>query len=92
MILRPFMVLVESVSILIRPLTLSVRLVANILAGHLILTIIGEGLRLTTYFLGGFACRIAILVLEIAVAFIQGYVLIILCTLYLIEVFIVEFL
>jgi F-type H+-transporting ATPase subunit a len=86
-VLSPFIVLVETVSILIRPLTLSVRLVANILAGHLILTIIGEGMRWATFCLGGFTLITAILVLEIAVAFIQGYVLIILCTLYLIEVF-----
>nr|QTA71726.1 ATP synthase F0 subunit 6 [Rectidens sumatrensis] len=42
--LCPLMVLIETVSILIRPVTLAVRLVANITMGHLMLSLVGEHL------------------------------------------------
>ncbi len=40
--LMPFIVLIELVSSLIRPLTLSVRLAANMVAGHLLLTLLSS--------------------------------------------------
>jgi len=40
--LNPFLVIIETVSILVRPITLSVRLTANIRAGHIVLTLIGN--------------------------------------------------
>lgn len=40
--LIPFMVLIELIRNRIRPLTLSVRLAANIIAGHLLLTLLGN--------------------------------------------------
>nr|AIC07022.1 ATP synthase F0 subunit 6 [Lamprotula gottschei] len=43
MLLCPLMVLIESTSILIRPITLAVRLVANITMGHLVLSLMGAG-------------------------------------------------
>ena len=86
--LMPFIVLIELVSSLIRPLTLSVRLVANILAGHLLLTLLRRGstsaslavlrIILVAFFL--LRC------LERAVATIQAYVFTILSTLYVREV------
>lgn len=45
MVLAPFMVLIESVSLVIRPFTLAVRLMANMLAGHLILSLVSAPLR-----------------------------------------------
>jgi len=39
--LNPFLVLAESLSILVRPITLSFRLAANITAGHVVLRLIG---------------------------------------------------
>ncbi len=42
--LCPLMVLIETVSVVIRPITLSVRLVANITMGHLMLSLVGESL------------------------------------------------
>nr|URW98535.1 ATP synthase 6 [Antarctophthirus microchir] len=39
-LLSPFLVLVEIVSLLIQPISLSVRLMANLLAGHIILTLL----------------------------------------------------
>nr|YP_010833239.1 ATP synthase F0 subunit 6 [Philine kinglipini]WFG53986.1 ATP synthase F0 subunit 6 [Philine kinglipini] len=40
--LVPFLVLIETVSILIRPLTLTVRLIANISAGHIVLSLVAN--------------------------------------------------
>nr|YP_001816807.1 ATP synthase F0 subunit 6 [Elysia chlorotica]ACB70186.1 ATP synthase F0 subunit 6 [Elysia chlorotica] len=40
--LIPFLVLVETVSTLIRPLTLTVRLIANISAGHIVMSLISN--------------------------------------------------
>ena len=84
----PFMVLIELVSSFIRPLTLSVRLVANIVAGHLLLTLLRRGRRragllvLSTIILALFLLSC----LERAVATIQAYVFTILSTLYVREV------
>uniref|UniRef100_A0AAU6QH90 ATP synthase subunit a n=1 Tax=Prionospio sp. 5 MH-2023 TaxID=3059273 RepID=A0AAU6QH90_9ANNE len=39
--LNPFLILIETVSTLVRPVTLSVRLAANMSAGHIVLTLIG---------------------------------------------------
>jgi F-type H+-transporting ATPase subunit a len=86
--LMPFMVLIELVSSFIRPLTLSVRLVANIVAGHLLLTLLRRGRRragllvLSTIILALFLLSC----LERAVATIQAYVFTILSTLYVREV------
>lgn len=85
--LAPFLVLVERLSTLIRPLTLAFRLTANICAGHLILTVVGTLLSpmiitpslATLPTLGG---HIALFTLEIAVCLIQAYVFTLLLTLY----------
>lgn len=77
-VLIRFIVLVERVRLLIRPLTLRVRLIANITAGHLIL-----GLIASNYFISlNYIRQVIILFLEILVSFIQAYVFIILLTLY----------
>uniref|UniRef100_A0AAU6QG68 ATP synthase subunit a n=1 Tax=Prionospio sanmartini TaxID=3050092 RepID=A0AAU6QG68_9ANNE len=39
--LNPFLILIETVSTLVRPVTLSVRLAANMSAGHIVLTLVG---------------------------------------------------
>jgi len=41
-ILMPFIVVIETIRNIIRPLTLAVRLSANIIAGHLLLTLLGN--------------------------------------------------
>nr|ARO34935.1 ATP synthase F0 subunit 6 [Pachycephus cruentatus] len=87
-ILMPFMVIIESISNLIRPGTLAVRLTANMIAGHLILTLIsstGPSMNMILIILMIFA-QILLLLLETAVAFIQAYVFSILSTLYLNEI------
>ena len=84
-ILMPFIVIIESISLIIRPLTLSIRLTANIIAGHLLLTLLGSsGLNISNslmLFLLIFT-QILLYFLEIAVSIIQAYVFSILSTLY----------
>lgn len=87
-VLIPFIVCIETISNVIRPGTLAVRLTANIIAGHLLLTLIGNtGNSLSTFLLSFLIFgQIALLVLESAVAIIQSYVFAILSTLYSREV------
>jgi len=79
-----FMVLIETISSLIRPITLSVRLAANMIAGHLLLTLLGNQTAVRGIILipGMLFAQIALLVLECAVAIIQSYVFIVLSSLY----------
>nr|AVN67810.1 ATP synthase F0 subunit 6 [Ischnoptera bilunata] len=87
-VLMPFMVCIETISNIIRPGTLAVRLAANMIAGHLLLTLLGNtGPHLTTPLLMLLiSTQIALLVLESAVAIIQSYVFAVLSTLYSSEV------
>nr|YP_009349991.1 ATP synthase F0 subunit 6 [Hexacentrus unicolor]AQM40165.1 ATP synthase F0 subunit 6 [Hexacentrus unicolor] len=87
-ILMPFMVCIETISNLIRPGTLAVRLAANMIAGHLLLTLLGNtGPTLSTSLLSVLVfAQIALLTLESAVAMIQAYVFAVLITLYSSEV------
>jgi F-type H+-transporting ATPase subunit a len=85
--LIPFIVLIETVRNLIRPLTLAVRLTANIVAGHLLIVLLNSAdpatpLALTPVL---FSAKQALLILEVAVAFIQAYVFSVLVTLYAAE-------
>nr|YP_010533840.1 ATP synthase F0 subunit 6 [Prophantis adusta]UXX47217.1 ATP synthase F0 subunit 6 [Prophantis adusta] len=87
-ILMPFMVLIETISNIIRPGTLAVRLTANMIAGHLLMTLLsGTGSKLPFYFvILLIIIQILLLILESAVAVIQSYVIAILSTLYSSEV------
>jgi F-type H+-transporting ATPase subunit a len=83
-VLISFMVLIETISNVIRPITLSVRLAANMIAGHLLMTLLGNqgvGAGLLT---GSVVVTssLMLLVLESAVALIQSYVFITLRVLY----------
>nr|UZZ44134.1 ATP synthase F0 subunit 6 [Marilia sp. XG-2021] len=82
--LMSFMVLIESISILIRPGTLAIRLMANMIAGHLLITLMSSSaLHLSNLLLFMLIlCQILLLTLESAVAVIQAYVFSILSTLY----------
>nr|WIL10241.1 ATP synthase F0 subunit 6 [Drilaster sp. 2 XYG-2023a] len=87
-VLMPFMVCIETISNIIRPGTLAVRLTANMIAGHLLLTLLGStgsklGLLMINLLL---ITQILLLILESAVAIIQSYVFSILSTLYSSEV------
>nr|UAT98135.1 ATP synthase F0 subunit 6 [Smerinthus planus] len=87
-ILMPFMVLIETISNIIRPGTLAVRLTANMIAGHLLMTLLSStGPNLSYIFiLMLIFIQILLLILESAVAIIQSYVITILSTLYSSEV------
>nr|AQP29760.1 ATP synthase F0 subunit 6 [Aderitotermes sp. BDIT109] len=86
--LMPFMVVIETISNLIRPGTLAVRLTANMIAGHLLLTLLGNnGPAMShTMLTVLIVAQILLLILEGAVAVIQSYVFAILSTLYSSEV------
>nr|AHX84194.1 ATP synthase F0 subunit 6 [Catocala sp. XY-2014] len=87
-ILMPFMVLIETISNIIRPGTLAVRLTANMIAGHLLMTLLSETGPNMNYYMIMFLVliQILLLILESAVAVIQSYVIAILSTLYSSEV------
>nr|YP_009529047.1 ATP synthase F0 subunit 6 [Ephestia elutella]AXU98854.1 ATP synthase F0 subunit 6 [Ephestia elutella] len=87
-ILMPFMVLIETISNIIRPGTLAVRLTANMIAGHLLMTLLsGTGSIMPSFLIPLLIIiQILLLILESAVAVIQSYVIAILSTLYSSEV------
>nr|QDP18034.1 ATP synthase F0 subunit 6 [Psedna nana] len=87
--LMSFMVLIETISNIIRPGTLAVRLAANMIAGHLLLTLLGNTGPLMSYNLMSILIfgQMLLLILESAVAMIQAYVFSILSTLYSSEVY-----
>nr|YP_010892055.1 ATP synthase F0 subunit 6 [Frankliniella panamensis]WJO89738.1 ATP synthase F0 subunit 6 [Frankliniella panamensis] len=79
-----FMVLIELISTSIRPFTLSIRLMANMVSGHLLLTLMGNTMNLKTPLMVMFLAMIQFLLssLELGVSMIQAYVFCILLTLY----------
>nr|YP_009742410.1 ATP synthase F0 subunit 6 [Caloptilia theivora]QID90519.1 ATP synthase F0 subunit 6 [Caloptilia theivora] len=87
-ILMSFMVLIETISNIIRPGTLAVRLTANMIAGHLLLTLLSStGINMPLIMVNFLIfIQILLLTLESAVAIIQSYVISVLSTLYSSEV------
>nr|AFP16904.1 ATP synthase F0 subunit 6 [Elmidae sp. BMNH 840216] len=87
-VLMPFMVCIETISNIIRPGTLAIRLAANMIAGHLLLTLLGNtGSSMSLIMLNLLIItQILLLILESAVAIIQSYVFAVLSTLYSSEV------
>lgn len=85
LILMPFIVIIESISLIIRPVTLSVRLMANITAGHLLISLIGSSFTHITslnFIILAIFSQLILFILEISVSLIQAYVFTILSTLY----------
>jgi len=83
--LIPLMIPIELISHLARPLSLSVRLFANMTAGHVILSVL-FGLTIAGGLLIGwlpFAFTVALYALELGIAFIQAYIFTILTCVYL---------
>lgn len=88
-----FLVYIELMSYIIRPFSLSVRLFANMLAGHTLLAIVSS----FTVYIGAskiwfliiipFAFLGFIFLLEVGIAFIQSYVFLMLLCIYLNDVF-----
>nr|ALK26870.1 ATP synthase F0 subunit 6 [Protobothrops mucrosquamatus] len=88
--LIPFMVLIETVSLLMRPIALGVRLTANITAGHLLMTMVSSTtINLINTYISISSLTFILLslltLLELAVACIQAYVFVLLIILYLQE-------
>ncbi len=90
--IMPLITLIEVLSFLSRPLSLSVRLFANMLAGHITLKVFASFIGLLATSLGvvgwlmgilPFGMLIALTALELLVAFLQAYVFTILTCLYL---------
>nr|YP_009459952.1 ATP synthase F0 subunit 6 [Vipera berus]YP_010263860.1 ATP synthase F0 subunit 6 [Echis carinatus]YP_010263873.1 ATP synthase F0 subunit 6 [Echis coloratus]YP_010384462.1 ATP synthase F0 subunit 6 [Echis omanensis]AUT77196.1 ATP synthase F0 subunit 6 [Vipera berus]QHI42774.1 ATP synthase F0 subunit 6 [Vipera berus]QHI42825.1 ATP synthase F0 subunit 6 [Vipera berus]UGW52621.1 ATP synthase F0 subunit 6 [Echis carinatus]UGW52634.1 ATP synthase F0 subunit 6 [Echis coloratus] len=88
--LIPFMIMIETVSLLMRPMALGVRLTANITAGHLLMTMVGSAaINLINTYISMSLLTLTLLflltLLELAVACIQAYVFALLVILYLQE-------
>lgn len=89
MVLAPFLIVVEGISYVSRAISLGVRLAANLIAGHLLFSIISGfafsmlvgGLGLLGLF--PMVIMVFITLLEMAVAGIQAYVFCLLTTIYL---------
>uniref|UniRef100_A0A674K1H8 ATP synthase F(0) complex subunit a n=1 Tax=Terrapene triunguis TaxID=2587831 RepID=A0A674K1H8_9SAUR len=84
------LIIIETISLFIRPLALGVRLTANLTAGHLLiqLTSIASISLISTTFTLSVLTTITLLlltILELAVAIIQAYVFVLLLSLYLQE-------
>nr|AAV49530.1 ATPase subunit 6 [Ptilonorhynchus violaceus] len=89
-LLIPALILIETTSLLIRPLALGVRLTANLTAGHLLIQLISTATTtlMTTMpvvSLLTLAVLLLLTILEVAVAMIQAYVFVLLLSLYLQE-------
>nr|ACO92731.1 ATPase subunit 6 [Garrulax canorus canorus]ACO92737.1 ATPase subunit 6 [Garrulax canorus canorus]ACO92745.1 ATPase subunit 6 [Garrulax canorus canorus]ACO92863.1 ATPase subunit 6 [Garrulax canorus canorus]ACO92870.1 ATPase subunit 6 [Garrulax canorus canorus] len=88
--LIPALILIETTSLLIRPLALGVRLTANLTAGHLLIQLISTATvalftTMPMISLLTFLVLFLLTILEVAVAMIQAYVFVLLLTLYLQE-------
>ena len=84
-VLLPLIVVIEVISYLSRPVSLSVRLFANMMAGHTMMKVFG-GFVISLGIVGGWlplSFSIALTGLEILVAFLQAYVFAILTCIYL---------
>ena len=84
-VLLPLITIIEIISYLSRPVSLSVRLFANMMAGHTMLKVFG-GFVISLGLLGGWlplGFSVALTGLEILVAFLQAYIFAILTCIYL---------
>nr|WDE79119.1 ATP synthase subunit 6 [Zonotrichia albicollis] len=89
-LLIPALILIETTSLLIRPLALGVRLTANLTAGHLLIQLISTATTalfstMPVVSLLTFLILFLLTILEVAVAMIQAYVFVLLLSLYLQE-------
>nr|AWN56303.1 ATP synthase F0 subunit 6 [Neomegalotomus parvus] len=87
-LLMPFMVIIETISNIIRPGSLAVRLTANMIAGHLLMSLLGNNSINTSIFFMSliFIIQIILMLFESAVSLIQAYVFSVLSTLYSSEI------
>nr|YP_010938093.1 ATP synthase F0 subunit 6 [Orlitia borneensis]WLD03636.1 ATP synthase F0 subunit 6 [Orlitia borneensis] len=88
--LVPALIIIETISLFIRPLALGVRLTANLTAGHLLIQLISTAMltllpTMTTLSILTTIILLLLMILELAVAMIQAYVFVLLLSLYLQE-------
>lgn len=93
-LLKPFLGIIEFISHNVKSLSLSIRLFANMFAGHVLGSILGSGvtnsfkiLFITIIPVFGFIFIILIQLLECLVCFLQGYVFIVLLGIYFRDIF-----
>nr|YP_009450301.1 ATP synthase F0 subunit 6 [Thryssa hamiltonii]AOX13213.1 ATP synthase F0 subunit 6 [Thryssa hamiltonii] len=89
-LLIPVLIIIETISLFIRPLALGVRLTANLTAGHLLIQLIATAALVLLPMMPTVAILTAtvlllLTLLEVAVAMIQAYVFVLLLSLYLQE-------
>nr|YP_001491505.1 ATP synthase F0 subunit 6 [Chaetodontoplus septentrionalis]BAF80420.1 ATPase subunit 6 [Chaetodontoplus septentrionalis] len=88
--LIPILIIIETISLFIRPFALGVRLTANLTAGHLLIQLVSMAVMVLLPLMPAVAIPTAVLLLmltllEVAVAMIQAYVFVLLLSLYLQE-------
>nr|YP_009380453.1 ATP synthase F0 subunit 6 [Centropyge nox]ALP13779.1 ATP synthase F0 subunit 6 [Centropyge nox] len=88
--LIPVLIVIETISLFIRPVALGVRLTANLTAGHLLIQLVSMAVFVLLPMMPTVAILTAVLLLmltllEVAVAMIQAYVFVLLLSLYLQE-------
>nr|YP_010759039.1 ATP synthase F0 subunit 6 [Gymnothorax nudivomer]WEX31949.1 ATP synthase F0 subunit 6 [Gymnothorax nudivomer] len=88
--LIPVLIIIETISLFIRPLALGVRLTANLTAGHLLIQLIATAVFVLLPLMPTVAIITSLVLflltlLEVAVAMIQAYVFVLLLSLYLQE-------
>nr|YP_010875136.1 ATP synthase F0 subunit 6 [Gymnothorax hepaticus]WGW14619.1 ATP synthase F0 subunit 6 [Gymnothorax hepaticus] len=88
--LIPVLIIIETISLFIRPLALGVRLTANLTAGHLLIQLIATAVFVLLPLMPTVAILTSLVLflltlLEVAVAMIQAYVFVLLLSLYLQE-------
>nr|YP_581742.1 ATP synthase F0 subunit 6 [Platysternon megacephalum]ABB22850.1 ATP synthase F0 subunit 6 [Platysternon megacephalum] len=89
-LLTPILIIIETISLFIRPLALGVRLTANLTAGHLLIQLTSTATfallpTMPTLSMLTMVVLLLLSILELAVAMIQAYVFVLLLSLYLQE-------
>nr|WRK21483.1 ATP synthase F0 subunit 6 [Nelidina sp. n.] len=85
-LLMPFMVLIESTSNIIRPWSLAIRLSANMIAGHILMSLLSNSMNNLLMMFMLMSLIMMFLMFETAVSFIQSYVFMTLTSLYYSEI------
>nr|YP_010990686.1 ATP synthase F0 subunit 6 [Rhotana formosana]WOW99130.1 ATP synthase F0 subunit 6 [Rhotana formosana] len=83
--IMPMMVLIELTGMLIRPISLSMRLTANMMAGHLMMTLLGN-MNQNYLIMAILPIKISLMLFESAISMIQAYIFMTLSTLYSSEI------
>jgi F-type H+-transporting ATPase subunit a len=90
--LAPLIIPIEIISYLFRPVTLGVRLFANILAGHMIIKLFGDFCEMIIYNFGNYGYLLTVLpilmmilfyAVEVVIVFIQSYIFMLLTCIYI---------